>query len=452
MLSAKKIIAYTCLFLVTFGLTYALLYLVFPYNKKPAATTIKVVGLWDTSVFQTLKTDFQAKNPSITIEYEKRPVDNYYSTLKASLDGKSGPDLFWWHSGWGPELLSELSPMPSSVMGSQEFEKTFYPIAKADLKWQGTFRGLPLEFDSLALLYNKTLLAKSNFSEPPRTWSSLQSPYVSSLTAGDRQRIVNSAIALGSANNVENASDILGLLFLQSGVDFIRDAKLTLASDKDTNGKSLAATTVDFYLDFNRKSRTWDNTLPNSLEAFAKGKTAMILLPAAKIPTLQNYLKEQGLSMDFGVAKVPQLVDSKSVNWGSYWAIGVGANSSKAKQAAAWKFAKYLVTPEALKTVYDFDTKSVGLGRVYPRVDMAEQQIDNPLLSPYLSEAPTAQSWFLQDSTQDEGLNDNLITELKKSITKLETGGSTEAELVDLEKRITPILTKYKLIAPSKEK
>lgn len=442
---AKNKIIYTAVFLVTLSITYLGLNFIFKGNSEAKPVFLKVVGFWDPEVFSTIKKEFQEKHPEVTIEYEQKPTENYYPTLKANLvNEEKTPDLFWWHSGWGPGLGQLLEPIPEMVMSADEYEKTFYPITKTDLKIGGKYRGFPLEIDGLALLYNKAIFASTNFQQPPTTWSQLKGVYGPALTIRDKQRILNSAIALGSVNNVENFSEIIGLFLLQNDVEFIKNGKLTIAEDESSQGTNLFSDAVDGYIKFSKEDKFWDNTLPNSVDAFATGKTAMVILPAQKIHSLLQKVRKENLSLDFGVAPVPQLPNAKTVTWGSYWSLGVSAKSQQ--KEASWELAKYLVSPEVLREVYRMESEKNDFGRAYPRVEMAKEQTTNQYLTPYLSQASSARSWYLHSDTLDQGLNDKLVAEFKAVVTEVERGRSAKSTIKDLSEKITPILKEYNLL------
>ena len=446
--TAKTKIIYLAVFLLATVATYFALNAIFKRNSSPEPVFLKVVGFWEPEVFNTIKKEFQEKNPEVTIEYEQRQKDNYFATLKVDLAKKeTTPDLFWWHSGWGPRLNKSLDALPTGVMSSSEYEKTFYPITKADMKLAGSYRGFPLEIDGLALLYNKAIFASTNFKEPPTTWASLRAVYGQALTIRDKQRILNSAIALGSVNNVENFSEILGLFLLQNDVEFIKSGKLNLLENESARGTNLVSDAVEGYLKFSKEDKIWDNTLPNSLEAFATGKTAMVILPLDKIHELLATVRKENLKLDFGVAPVPQLPDAEPVTWGSYWAVGVSKLSQE--KAASWKLAQFLTTPETLRTVFKLESEKNDFGRAYPRMDMAREQTTNPYLAAYLTQAKTAKSWYLHSNTLDQGLNDSLVAEFKAVVAEIEKGRSTEGSLKDLEEKIAPILQKYGLVGGS---
>src|SRR3990172_10512088 len=74
------------------------------FSKKEEPIFISYIGLWDPKIINPLKIEFQKQNPNITIEYEQKNQTLYFETLQNLLAGEEPPDIFWWHSGWGPML------------------------------------------------------------------------------------------------------------------------------------------------------------------------------------------------------------------------------------------------------------------------------------------------------------------------------------------------------------
>lgn len=445
-MSARRIIIYLSVFLLASGVVYLGLPYIFPKPTAPQKPIfLKVVGFWEPGIFNSLKKQFQEKNPEITIEYEKRSSENYFQNLAADLKTNNTPDVFWWHSGWGPELRDSLAKLPETVMSTTEFEKTFYPITQQASKVRGSYRGFPLEIDGLALLYNKDIFASKNFPNVPTSWPTLRQDYAPSLTVGDSKRILNSAIALGSENNVENVAEIITLFLMQNGVQFTNsNNELTIANNIDVKGNNLAADAINFFYYFSKTAKTWDNTQPNSIEAFANSKTAMILLPSYKIHNLLATVKNENLKLNFGVQPVPQLPDRPPVTYGSYWSLGVSEKSQQ--KTAAWKFAKFMTEEDSLRTVFKLESAKNDFGSPYPRVSMAREQTTNSYLSAYITQAPQAKTWYLNSDTADSGLNDQLVSELKNAMLQIENNTNTDTALKSLIDKINPILQKYGLI------
>src|SRR3990172_2091326 len=118
MKTALKFIIPVLVFLVAFSVIFFGLEVLFQTKREPKPVFLKVIGFWDPKVFNPLKTQFQNKHPEITIEYEQKDPKRYFTNLKADLATTRTPDVFWWHSGWGPELKQYLASLPSAVLSS----------------------------------------------------------------------------------------------------------------------------------------------------------------------------------------------------------------------------------------------------------------------------------------------------------------------------------------------
>ncbi len=419
------------------------------FKKKEKPVFISYVGLWDSSIINPLKVEFQRENPNVTIEYEQKDQTLYFKTLKNLISAEKAPDIFWWHSGWGPMLQNDLAPLASQVLSDSTYKKTYYPITTQDAKIAGTYRGIPLEFDGLALIYNKARLQSKHLKRPPKTWSELQRSYVPSLTRRDSSNnIITSAVALGTSNNISNFSEILGLLFFQNGVNFVKNGQVTAANSTAENGDNLGEQTLEFYTSFAKNPKVWDTNMPNSIRAFAQGKVAMIILPVYKIPVLVGQIKAFGDRVKFGVAPVPQPPDSPNVTWGSYWLSGVSAKSKN--QNEAWSFINFLSQPENLRKIFTAEAKIRGIGRVYPRLDMGSGLRKDSVLSPYVAQAPYATSWYLDSDTHDGALNDKMIDSLDELVTnEVLEKGSTTSNLKTFAQEATGILSSYGVLSPA---
>jgi multiple sugar transport system substrate-binding protein len=418
------------------------------FTKKEEPVFISYVGLWDPEIITPLKIEFQKQNPNVTIEYEQKNQTLYFETLQNLLSKEKPPDIFWWHSGWGPMLKDDLATMSESVLSTSEYEETYYPVTKADAKIGGAYRGVPLGIDGLALIYNKNLLSDAKLAKPPKTWSELQRYYVPALNKYDKKKgIIRSTISLGTANNISNYSEIVGLLFLQNGVSFVKDGDINIHESLAANGDNLGQKTLEFYASFVTKTNDWDNTQPNSIRAFAIGKAAMIILPAYKIPTLQSQIKAAGGKVKFGVTNVPQPPEISPVTWASYWLSGVSAKSEHREES--WKFIKFLSEPENLKKLFKKELEIRKIGRPYPRVDMEKELRGDKLLSPYVAQAKSAKSWYLHSDTTDKSLNDKLIEKLSVAVTKMsQKKGSSKGALNNFADQAKGLLVNYGVISP----
>ena len=419
------------------------------FEKKEKPTFISYVGLWDPKIINPLKVEFQRQHPNVTVEYEKKDPRLYYETLKNLISSDKSPDIFWWHSGLGPLLKEHLAKLDEATLSTADYERTYYPITKADAKIGGFYRGIPLEIDGLALIYNKKLFAEKKLVKPPKTWSELQRVYVPALNKYDKKKgVLRSAIALGTANNISNFSEIVGLLLFQNGVSFVKNADVNVNKSLAINKDNLGERAIEFYTSFIAgKSRVWDTTLPNSIRAFAKGKVAMIILPAYKLPSLQTQVRAYGNKAKLGVAELPQPPNRTPVTWASYWLSGVSLKSEHQKEA--WEFIKFLSEPDNLRKIFKEEVKMRKVGRPYPRVDMNKELRKDPLLVPYISQAPYAKSFYLHPETFDKSLNDGMVGAATELVTRMVEGkGATKSNLKKFAEKSKEILSRYGVLNP----
>jgi len=127
--------------------------------------------------------------------------------------------------------------------------------------------------------------------------------------------------------------------------------------------------------------------------------------------------------------------------WASYWAEGVSNYSQN--QAAAWKFVKFLSTPEVMQQLYSKQSQIRAFGEPYSRKDLADKLVTNPILKPLLSDAQYAQGWYLSSFTHDNGINDQLIKYYEDAVTAILGGKNSNDVLSTLEQGTSQVLRQY---------
>ncbi len=390
--------------------------------------TINYWGLWENdATLQGILTDFQAKNPKIKVTYVKQSPRQYRERLQAAIARGEGPDIFRFHNTWVPMFRNELAPAPQTVMTPAEFSSTFYPVATADLVGGAAVYGMPVMIDGLGLYYNEDLFATAGVT-PPTTWPELLD-IVPKLTVKSDTQIQKSAIALGTTGNVENFSDILALMFMQNG------AKLLTPTGKE------AEDTLTFYRKFANPSDavyTWNETMDNSIYAFASGKVAMIIAPSWRAFDI----KQISPALRFKIVPVPQL-PGNTVNWASYWVEGVSTKSKYPEQS--WEFIKYITSRDVVTKLYADAAKTRLFGEPYARVDLASTIAEDPYVGAYIKEAPTAKSFPLASRTFDNGLNDKLIKYMEDAVNALGQGTAPTAALDTVSAGFAQVFSSYGL-------
>lgn len=391
--------------------------------------TLTYWGLWEPeSVMAGLIEKFEKENPQIKVKYLQQNVVDYRQRLQSALASGSGPDIFRFHNTWLPMFKNDLAPVPADLASSLALETNYYPVVKESLFANGRFYGLPLMIDTLALFYNKDIFNQHQLAVP-QDWDQFRQ-IANQLTVRDEEgRILQSGAAMGTASNVDHWSDILGLMIIQNGAPIAGPYGLD------------AQQALDFFLIFAKQDQVWDQTLPESTRAFAGGKLALYFAPSWRIINLN----ELNPDLNFGVTTVPQLPERDPTAWATFWVEGVSVRSEK--QAAAWKFLEFLSQEESLEQLFKAGSQVHYIGQLYPKINMADKLKKDPLLSPFLEQAPYAKSWFLSSRTGDNGLNDSIIKYFEDAINRSLMGSDSEMETT-VSQGVASVLSKYQISRP----
>lgn len=391
---------------------------------KGKQVTLTYWGLWEPeSVMSSLIAEYQKSHPGVTINYSQQSHKDYRERLQSALARSEGPDIFRFHNTWLPMLKKELAPVPSETSQSLNFGGNYYSVINDDLKVGAQFFGIPLGFDTLALFYN-TKIFRSAGKSPPTTWEDLRRIAWDLTVREPTGKIQVAGVALGTTNNVDHFSDILGLMMLQNGADL----------NQPTG--SLAEDALRFYTLFASQDKVWSADLPASTYAFAKEKVAMIFVPSWRTHEILNVNPD----LEFKTAPVPQLPETE-VAWATYWVEGVSAKSKNTKEA--WDFLAYLSSKEALTKFYNNASQVRKFGEPYPRKDLASQLETDPFAGAFVKQGSYAQSWYLCAETHDNGINDRMIKYFEDAVNAVLQGKTVTDALTTANQGVSQVLSQY---------
>ncbi|MEI6326618.1 MAG: extracellular solute-binding protein [Candidatus Roizmanbacteria bacterium] len=422
-----------------------------PQQVAVVPVTLTYWGLWeDETILKPVFDAYTLANPHVKISYVKQSSKDYISFIKGRSKSGKGPDIFRYHNTWLPELTNDdiyVQPIPDSIMTPAEFEKTFHLIHQQDLKKGNAYFGIPLYVDNLVMVYNKDILKAGGVAGPPRQWIGDLEDVVSKVTVkNDTDVPVTSGIALGTANNVEHFSDIYAVLLLLNNLTsqslLSNEWALSVLRNLSTpSGADLGSEALQVYRQFGEE-KIWSSKMPNSIDAFAQGKVAIIFAYTWQIPLI----KSKNPDINLAVAPLPEGLQGKKLTLASYWVEGVSPYAKAANQAEAWKLLKYMSSAASEQKIYEAQTKTRGLGMAYSRVDMKSKLSDHPILSTVISQLDQSVSLPLVTRTFDKGLNDEMITYLQTAIDSTSNGVSYSGAMSTAITGFTQTLTKYKVL------
>ncbi len=394
------------------------------FNKSSGPVTLNYWGLWEpSSVMQAVIADYESAHPNIKINYTMESPKNYRTRFLAAGTAANSPDIVRIHNTWLPQLRKSLSPAPDTALKVSDLS-SYYPIVQKNFVVGGKIYALPLEIDGLALFYNEDIFKEAG-ATPPADWNSLRKLAFDLTKTNPTTKVIERAgAALGTTNNVDNWSDILGLLIMQNSGN---PGKPTDSAVQDA---------LNFYTIFTTQDKSWDAAQPNSTYAFATGTVAMIIAPSWQVAEI----KAINPDLHFKVAPAPTL-PSANMAWASYWAEAVPLTSKH--PAEAWDFIKYLSTPAVLQKMYAGESQIRPIGEPYPLTSLSGTLANDPLAGPFVTQGPNYTSWYMSDRTYDAGINDETIKYYEYAVNGIDAGSSVPTVIKPLDAGIQQVLAKY---------
>jgi ABC-type glycerol-3-phosphate transport system substrate-binding protein len=443
-------------------------------KKTVKAETVKLVYYKlfdDEDVITPLIQQYQTKHPNVQIVYKKfTNPEEYENLIINELAEGEGPDIFSMPNYWFLRNVKKLSPMPSTLMTSKQFEDTFVTVAKNDLVLRDPsdsavkIFGIPLSVDTLAVYYNKAAFDDKIPSQgkPSDTWEGLKDD-VFKLTKKDQsfERFEVAGISMGRSDNILRAIDILYLLMLQYKTDFynsnVSQAQFSKQASVGATGISLnpATEALKLYTSFAlpaNKNYSWNSYLadPNSsvkeIETFARGKVAMIFgysyLYDQIVSEIKD-LKDKGVSTidekNVKISAVPQVNDPKTstekrVAYANYYAETVGRTSKNPD--VAWDFLIFMSGKDNLKYYNDKTHRPTS------RRDMINDQIQDPIYGVFADQIGYAESLPIYDYSRYAAI-------FAKAIDSVLATGSPGEAVRSAESSINDMLPSEGLIPPA---
>ncbi|MFE9884558.1 ABC transporter substrate-binding protein [Streptomyces scopuliridis] len=236
------------------------------------------------------------KETGIKVKLEVVPWADLLNRILAATTSGQGPDVLNIGNTWSASLQATGALLPwdqknfDAIGGRDRFVDS--AVASAGAEGQDP-SAVPLYSLAYALYYNKKMFADAGISQPPATWDQ--------LIADGKKISKDGKWALGAEGaNLSNNIHQVFALGKQHGADFFDKAgKPTFTSDG-------AVAAVKQYVDFMAKDKiiapgNAEYAQNQSLQDFAKGKTAMVLWQAAASTFASQGMKPE----DWGVAPVP---------------------------------------------------------------------------------------------------------------------------------------------------
>ncbi|PIP26320.1 MAG: hypothetical protein CO140_03425 [Candidatus Moranbacteria bacterium CG_4_9_14_3_um_filter_40_7] len=413
---------------------------------------LEVWGLFDDSdVFSDIFDTYTKINPNIShITYRKFASDTYKKDLLEALASGQGPDIFLISHTWLPGFLDKTYPAPDAILNEQRFRNNFVDAVISDFLFEGKVFAVPLTVDSLGLYYNKDLFNEAGITAPPQNWEEFVEDCRKLSKVSSDGRILQSAAAIGTADNINRSTDILSLLMLQNQTEMADVNSSQATFDRSVNRRGVSVSSgedsLKFYTQFARSGGdspySWNPQMHYSIDAFTEGNLAMMF----NYSWHRDTIAAKASKLSFEVAPVPQLTGNPAVNYANYWGFAVAKNkkisnsgipnsaykpiTDEIRVAESWKLLNYLTTrPEqslsqaatavGIKNTIasDWDPAKIYLQKTSKpsgRKDLIELQKTDPKIGVFATQNLIAKSWYQADPESTEIILAEMIDKVNR--------------------------------------
>src|SRR5579883_796709 len=318
-----------------------------PYNACPSSTnttaaspesgtvTLTVSGWTSTpaedALVQSNLKKFEQLHPNIHINWSPIPGD-YPTKMRANVASGTVPDVFYLQPSMSSEYISSgkllnLSPYMArdGVKASDYYSALLNPFTCTN----GEVFGLPKDWNSLGVFYNKQMFQAAGLAEPGAnwTWTDLQN---------DAQKLTKNAGSPNAVYGIVLSADLSrwGAFLLQAGGSVLSKDGTQAAFNNQAGIQALQ------YYDSFFKNHT--GAMPTTVgapwngDAFGKQRAAMVIEGGWLIP----YMASTYPSVQYGIAPLPVAPTGKRADliFTNAWA----AYSGTKHPDAAWQLIKYM--------------------------------------------------------------------------------------------------------------
>ena len=430
-------------------------------NPKQYKINLEIWGFDDNNDdFAEIFENYKKIDPNVeNIVYKKLAADTYKKELIEAMAAGQGPDIFLLHNTWLPGFSDKIIPASPELLNEQKFRKDFVDVVANDFLEDGKVFAVPLSVNCLGLYYNKDLFNANSIVSPPKTWDEFVEDVLKITKIEDMGEITRSGAAMGTAYNINRATDVLSMLMIQNGTQmYSSDRRSNVDQSQVVDGKMVSPgeNALIFYTDFARSNSSkysWNRNMHYSIDAFSEGNLAMMFNYSWHVKTVEN----KSPKLNFAVASIPQFPGSSPANFANYWAFTVAKNKISSQNSsnvtneiranAAWKFLVYLATkPEKAiqiqtnvagtsKTISsNYDPGSVyaqKTGKPAARRDLIEIQKTDPKIGVFAEGNLIAKSWKQSNPEAIEVIFSEMIDQVNRGQSTVRDSLKTAASRIE---------------------
>lgn len=383
------------------------------------AVTLTMWGTLDSNEVGGVFTRFnEAYRDRYRISYIQKNKESLELDFLRAVSAGQVPDIILFPHDLLVSLEEQLYTIPETSLTKRQYRELFIEGTEIYIKSDGV-AALPILADPLVMYWNRDLFNNERITEVPRTWDDVLTTARLLTKKDNRQKILQSAIALGESRNINHFKDVISLLFIQTGDFIIQRAEegglellfgsSALATEKELIPAESALAFYTGFADAKLSHYSWNASFSSSLDAFVSGDLAMYFGPASDL----ERIKERNPHLNFDVAPVPQLSGTpRDLTYARFYALGVSKLSPNVGRALDALF---------LLTISDNDNQRAFSSRLslppVKRILVTEGSTD-PFVSVFYNEAAIARTWIDPNPQETERVFANMVNSIVSNATQ----------------------------------
>jgi multiple sugar transport system substrate-binding protein len=305
-------------------------------TDRPDKTRIRLSGYSgnpaETDLLSTLITEFNASQRDVEAIYEPVP-GQYYAKILTMLVAGTAPDVFYLDIAYFRPFVAKriLLPLGPYLEGSATRKEDFFAALYEAFAHEGRLYGIPKDFNTLALFYNKGIFDQWKVAYPDLTWDLATLRRVSAQLThrdGDGRRQYGFALTHDDVDRYLPVARMFGAtLFAPAGQCAIDSPQ--------------ARTAMDYYagLKLTDQSAIYPSEVGTSktYDVFGRGVAAMVFEGGWLVPYLRTYFPD----VRFGSAELPAGPAGRS---NFLFTVAYVIPRTSRQPRAAWKLIEFLTS------------------------------------------------------------------------------------------------------------
>jgi multiple sugar transport system substrate-binding protein len=310
-------------------------------TTAPAATTAPTdastsegatitYAVWDTNqakLIQQIADAFEAET-GIHVEIQVNGWGDYWTALEAAATGGSLPDTFWMHSNniYYYAANNQLLDLTSYIDSSADIDLANYPQGLDQIyNLNGKQYGIPKDYDTIGLWYNKTMFDAAGVAYPDDTWT------WDDLKAAAKKLTKSDGSQYGILAPLHNQEGYYNFVY-QNGGTIVTDDKKSGYDDP----KTIEA--MEYYFSFVREGLSPAITADSErAEAFQNGLVAMAFFGSWN---LSGFAANDYISKNCDVAVLAKSNDGGQASIFNGLGNCIAVNTKHPEES--WKWVEYL--------------------------------------------------------------------------------------------------------------